>query len=148
MRDALGGTVTIVIIVFFIVLALGYLAFNVNYTKAFRMKDKIITLYEDYEGECNQRCESAIRAYARKIGYSTDRSLKCPSTKGFVYKAVDSLYCVAPADFSVKSDVKGDSRKKVYYKIITKINLQIPVISNIFDFRFFYISGETKTFVK
>ena len=47
MRDALGGTVTLVIIVVFIVIALGYMAFNVNYTKAFRMKDKIITLYDD-----------------------------------------------------------------------------------------------------
>ena len=44
MRDALGGSVTIVIIVVFIVIVLGYLAFNVNYTKAFRMKDKIISV--------------------------------------------------------------------------------------------------------
>ena len=31
MRDAMGGTVTLVIIVVFIVVALGYMAFNVNY---------------------------------------------------------------------------------------------------------------------
>jgi hypothetical protein len=47
MRDAMGGSVALVIIVVFIVIALGYMAFNVNYTKAFNMKNKII--YLDYK---------------------------------------------------------------------------------------------------
>ena len=51
MRDAFGGAVNIYIIVVFIVFALGYMAFNVNYTKAFRMKDKIVALYEKYNGD-------------------------------------------------------------------------------------------------
>ena len=43
MRDAFGGLLNMVIIVVFLVLVSGYLAFNVNYTKAFRVKNKIIT---------------------------------------------------------------------------------------------------------
>ena len=43
MRDAIGGVVNITIIVTFLVIVSGYLAFNVNYTKAFRVKNKIIT---------------------------------------------------------------------------------------------------------
>ena len=43
MRDAFGGLMNMVIIVVFLVLVSGYLAFNVNYTKAFRVKNKIIT---------------------------------------------------------------------------------------------------------
>ena len=35
MSDSLGGTVIIVLIVLFITIVSGYLAFNVNYTKAF-----------------------------------------------------------------------------------------------------------------
>ena len=34
MRDALGGVVNLAMIVVFLVLVCGYLAFNVNYTKA------------------------------------------------------------------------------------------------------------------
>ena len=56
MRDAMGGTVVLVIIVVFIVVTLGYMAFNVNYTKAFRMKNKIISVYEDYKGDCQSDC--------------------------------------------------------------------------------------------
>ncbi len=161
MRDALGGTVTLVIIVVFIVIALGYMAFNVNYTKAFRMKDKIISLYEDYEGKCDSECEKHIRDYARTLGYSTDNNLKCPDRLddlGGTYRNVNGLYCVKAvevvpdrASISSFSDIKGtfdpsDVKPKVYYKIVTKINLKIPIISNVFDFQFFYITGDTKSF--
>ena len=72
MRDALGGAVNIYIIVVFIVFALGYAAFNVNYTKAFRMKDKIISVYEKYDGVCTNQCEQEIIGYADQIGYQPD----------------------------------------------------------------------------
>ena len=153
MRDALGGTVTLVIIVVFIVIALGYMAFNVNYTKAFRMKDKIVSLYDDYDGVCTGKCEDAIKEYARTLGYATDHSLNCPN--GF--QAMDELYCRQEMEFinqgksdssisALKFDHTTDVKPKKYYKIVTKINLQIPIISNVFDFKFFYIYGNTKSF--
>ncbi len=155
MRDALGGTVTLVIIVVFIVIALGYMAFNVNYTKAFRMKDKIITLYDDFDGQCTTKCENAIRDYARTIGYSTDHSLHCPKD----FTSVNELYCAKREDYQDQDNSrssssiaqiagKSDIKEKEYYKIVTKINLKIPIISNVFDFRFFYIYGNTKSFEK
>ena len=150
MRDALGGTVSIAIIVIFIVIALGYLAFNVNYTKAFRMKDKIITLYDYYDGNCGSACQDEIYSYAREIGYATDNNLVCPEVtegKGVVQRVRD-LYCEIKYDVSDNSNVVGDRKGKIYYRIITKINLQVPIISNIFDFRFFYISADTKTYTK
>ena len=72
MNESLGGLVNIVIISVFIVIAMGYIAFNVNYTKAFRMKDKIITVYDKYDGNCdiNSPCSDEIKEYAREIGYS------------------------------------------------------------------------------
>ena len=151
MRDALGGTVTLVIVVFFIVFALGYMAFNVNYTKAFRMKDKIISLYEDYDGECGGECQAIIRSYAKELGYAVSGSLVCPDRDGYRYTSIDNLYCeckvsIDQGDADFLRDFHKSANQKKYYKIITKINLDIPVISNIFDFRFFYISGDTKTF--
>ena len=53
MRDAFGGIVNLSMIVIFLVLVCGYLAFNVNYTKAFRVKNYIITTMEQYEGNCD-----------------------------------------------------------------------------------------------
>ena len=52
MRDAFGGIANMVVIIVFLVIVSGYLAFNVNYTKAFRVKNKIISTFEQYEGNC------------------------------------------------------------------------------------------------
>lgn len=142
MRDAIGGSVTLVIIVVFIVIALGYVAFNVNYTKAFRMKDKIISVYDDYKGDCQSACQDEISSYARSIGYYTDNNLNCGNWK----KGINGIYCYKEFTVPSSSSVEGDSEVKKYYKIETKINIQIPIISNVFDFSIFYIHGDTKTY--
>ena len=148
MRDAMGGSVALVIIVVFIVIALGYMAFNVNYTKAFRMKNKIISVYEDYDGECLSDCRNAIKEYSKTIGYSSGNNMNCPS--GF--KNIDDLYCVNELKYlnrtSDRSGLIDDMKDKRYYRIITKINIEIPIINNILDLKIFYITGDTKTFEK
>lgn len=147
MRDAMGGSVALVIIVVFIVIALGYMAFNVNYTKAFRMKNKIISVYEDYDGECLGDCRSAIKEYSKTIGYSTGNRMSCPS--GF--KNSDDLYCYKELKYLNReggNQVVDDMKDKRYYRIITKINVEIPIINNILDLKIFYITGDTKTFEK
>ena len=142
MRDAMGGTVVLVVIVVFIVFALGYMAFNVNYTKAFRMKNKIISVYEDYDGKCNSDCQNAISSYAKTIGYTIGRGMSCPNG----YTKQGNLYCYQ----KVSEESHGgfqDRKTRSYYKIITKINVEVPVINNMLNFKIFYITGDTKTFV-
>ena len=143
MRDALGGSVALVIIVVFIVIALGYMAFNVNYTKAFRMKNKIISVYEEYDGICGKDCENEIIDYAKSIGYNS-RDMKCPTN----YTSKDNIYGVRTVGDSTNLNANKlvSYRGRFYHKIITKINIDIPVINNIMDLRFFYITGDTKTF--
>ena len=145
MRDSLGGTVSLVIIVVFIVVALGYMAFNVNYTKAFRMKNKIISTYEDFEGDCStQNCRGVIKNYAKTLGYAKSGNFTCPSG----YSPVDNLYCVKQVFVEELKDVVRDRNTRYYYKIITKINVEVPIINNILDLRIFYITGDTKTFTE
>jgi len=145
MRDALGGSVALVIIVVFIVVALGYMAFNVNYTKAFRMKNKVISVYEDYDGECLGDCNEVIKKYATTIGYLS-ADIVCPS--GF--QNVDDLYCIKKIEVHPKSSEEeiNELSNRSYYRVITKINIDIPVIKNIFNLRYFQITGDTKTFVE
>jgi hypothetical protein len=144
MRDSLGGVVNIVIIVVFIVIALGYLAFNVNYTKAFRMKNKIISVYEDYNGKCTaySECKSEIKEYASSIGYKP-ANLTCESG----YTKVDSLYCVKEESaVTYTSGSQQDKRSGKYYKVVTKININIPIVDNILGIKVFSVSGNTKVF--
>lgn len=143
MRDSIGGTVSLVIVVMFIVVALGYLAYNINYTKAHRLKDEIIALYNENGGYCNSSCQNKIVAYAKEIGYATN-NFSCP-VEG-TYESYYNLYCTVDHVISEASQIPGDTKAKAYKEIITKINLQIPVISNIIDFKFFYVRGDTKAY--
>ena len=151
MRDAMGGTVTITIIVVFIVIALGYMAFNVNYTKAFRMKDKIVSLYDDYKGECFDECQDKIKAYATEIGYDsgagTGATIGCPTD----YDSAGNLYCYHKVTSSInKSTFNNDVvHEEYYYEIVTRINVDVPIIKNVLpSLRLFNIYGSTKTYVK
>ena len=149
MRDAMGGSVVLVVIVVFIVFALGYMAFNVNYTKAFRMKNKIIAVYDEYQGDCNSRCESEIKAYAKTIGYSLGSQMSCDNI-GYT-KGAGGIYCFKEVPYQKGNDgdyTLNDVTNKSYYKIITKINVEVPIINNILDLKVFYITGDTATYKK
>lgn len=149
MRDAIGSTIMVTIIITFIVIVSSYLAYNVNYTKAFRMKNKIISIYEDYKGVCNDSCQTEIYNYSRDLGYKP-ASLHC--SNNYVLKpSGNPLYC--ERKITVNTLANDDSAKVVkdkigthYYNIVTRINIQIPLFDNIFDFGFLYVSGDTKLF--
>lgn len=124
MRDALGGLVNIVIIVVFLVIVSGYLAFNVNYTKAFRVKNKIISVIETHEG-LDSSGEQEIESYAKSIGYNVSipkdfrasEGWEAKTNCGFYYKVVDS-------------PTSGDIHKN-YYEVITFVSVDIPIIKKI-----------------
>lgn len=141
MRDAFGGIVNVAFILTFIVIVSGYLAFNVNYTKAFRVKNKIITTFEQYEGRCgaSSSCDNQIVSYMRSIGYTSPSSFECPtgSTKqnGYCYEKINAYSTTGSLDRS----------EKFYYKVTTVINIDIPIINKILPgLKIFQVSGNTK----
>ena len=150
MRDSSGGVVVLAIIVVFITFVSAYMAFNVNYTKAFRMKNKIISEYEKANGNCpsGSDCYSNIQAYAHEIGYEPSRnSFHCPDDDNYSMDSSHHLYCYKEVQVKSRSD-KDSINDRVdgkYYRIVTKINIEIPIIDNVFDLDVFKISGDTKT---
>ena len=145
MRDAFGGLMNMVIIVVFLVLVSGYLAFNVNYTKAFRVKNKIITTIEQYEGACepgnpSNKCNQVIKDYMQSVGYNAS-SLQIND-----YECNDS-YCIKRIEAETDAG-NVDLKKKVYYKVTTAIVIDIPIINKIMpQLSIFQVSGTTKAFV-
>ncbi len=147
MRDAFGGLMNMVIIVVFLVLVSGYLAFNVNYTKAFRVKNKIISAIEEYEGNCtpgdaNNQCNKAITNYMKQVGYNAE-PLKIT---GF---DCDDGYCIKAYNATTEAavGVSEDLPEKVYYRVTTAISIDIPIINKIMpNLSIFQVSGTTRTF--
>lgn len=151
MRDALGGLVNIVIIIVFLVIVSGYLAFNVNYTKAFRVKNKIISAIEQYEGNCNTdqgACSKAITDYMKSIGYSVPQTINlqdqgyiCPRNAGYCIKEINAENNTDPAI------VLENNEGKVYYQVVTVIYIDIPIINRIMpNLKMFQVTGTTKVF--
>lgn len=137
MQDAFGGIMNLFFIAVFFVLIEGILGFTFSYTKAFKMKNIVLSSIEEYENACcvnprNNRspCREKITKQAELIGYSP-ASLKCPN--GF--QNIDDLFCVK------KMTSKND---KTSYRIITQVDLNIILVRDIMPRKFFQVTGDTR----
>ncbi len=146
MRESIGGTWLLGFVVLFIVLFSAYLAYSINYTKAFKTKNYIINTIEENEGfskyngtisavsddalkECRET-ECKVYYYLRNAGTATTTidSSKCGDTKYYN----EGGYCVRKI-----TTTNGGA----YYKVTTFINIEIPLIWKTFTIP---IKGETK----
>ena len=141
MQDAFGGVVNLVLIVLFLVIVEGILGMTVNYTKAFKMKNIVLSAVEQYEaaacfGDNNVEtaCLKKISEDAESIGYSPS-NLRCP--RG--YNSKEDLFCYKQMEVDNSS-----SRKQTYYRIITQVDIHIPIIREIMSLEFFQVKGDTR----
>ena len=73
MKDAISNAVVIQIIIIFLVIINSYLAFSVNYTRAFRIKNNIVSTIERYEG-LTREAHNQIEEMMANAGYSISDS--------------------------------------------------------------------------
>lgn len=145
MRDAIGGVFTIQIILFFLVIINAYLAFSVNYTKAFRIKNNIVAILEQQEGFTTDGTDSAagqIEKIMTDTGYNVEKGVidRCGSKDdGYV-----SVYNNA-GGYCLKLNKNTDGTG--YYSVKTYISINIPILNNLLPVfsDVFAIKGETKT---
>lgn len=145
MRDALGGIVSIQFILFFIVLVSSYLAFSVNYTKAFRAKNKIIDIYEAYQGDLtNSNAQDKINSYLQQIGYNPpDNYLTAIKSDCPKCDCSSGLYCV---DTIVDSNNSTSTLDKKYAEVYTFIGIDFPIVRDIIaNIQFLRVKGSSKT---
>lgn len=148
MNDGIGSAVTLTIIVAFIIVVSTYMAFNVNYTKAFRVKNKIVDNYNKYGITCrdpSSKCYKEIVAYAKELGYNP-RGVICPSVDASsnYYPVSNDYYCAISHKKESDPDSVDDG-EYYYFSITTTIDIDIPIVKNIFGLRFLTVTGDTKT---
>lgn len=156
MRDAIGGVLIIEIIIVFLLIINSYLAFSVNYTKAFRVKNRIISIIENYEGLTagQQGSESAIENMMLENHYSIDRAyiVRCENLDGA--KKYEPIYNMAGGfcKYTIETSESGqglasETYKGTVYSVAVFVNIDLPVLNKIFPYlsNIFAIKGETKT---
>ncbi len=137
MREAIGGTWIFSIVIVFIVLFSSYLAISVNYSKAFKVKNNIISIIEQNEG-LNSTAQSEINRYLSGVGYHVYSSCdKANGEKGYGPNNKNNSY-----RYCVSKRTSGEGTfKKTYYKVRVFFRLDLPILSSVFVFP---VTGETK----
>ena len=137
MRDAIGGVFNITFVAIFIVVISGYLAFTISYSKAFKVKNKIISVLEQYQGY-SPAAQDKINIYIKEIGYNTVNKQK----EGW---DCQMGYCVKWND----ETSSANSFPTGYYSVITYVQIDLPIFNKFLPFlNKFQTTGDTMTIRK
>lgn len=132
MREAIGnGLLTNLVIVFVSVVILFFVGI-LSYSKAYRVKDKIIDTIEKYGTyEDSLIAIDEISTDLKTSGYRTAANKKCSSDN---LNSTSYNYCV----YRVDDKSSGSS---YYYKVVTYVHFEFPVIGGLINIP---VNGETK----
>lgn len=152
MRDSIGSVYPLVIVIGFIVLMSGFLAFSVNYNKAFRMKNKIIYVLEKYNNNpASVEAQNEIREYAQSIGYSASGEYTAGCNGSSYSRDANSTgWCYK--QIVTSNDVNGERTNgeiaeyvSTYVNVKTFVSIDVPIFNKLFpNIRFFTVTGSTK----
>lgn len=151
MREAIGNASVFGLAIAFIGIMILVFLSSLNYTKAFKVKNRIVDIIEQYDDGYSNATDSngvtnrvninkQVESVLRDIGYRVNTENKqCPTIKkdGETYKALNSTYNYRYCIYEFTS-TRGS-----YYKVITYMHLDIPVIGGFIEIP---VSGETKVF--
>jgi len=138
MREAIGGTWLMGIVVFFIILFSGYLALSVNQARAFNAKNGIIEIIEKHNGHTEAAC-AEITDFFQRIGFYAGGNCDLGGRDrgvGQMNVASGPRYCV------IEHLTQTPTHRQAYYTITVFFRVDLPIFRNIFVFP---ISGETTT---
>lgn len=152
MKESIGGGWLFGIVIVFIFLFSGFLAYSVSYTRAFNLKNEVINYIEHNEGfskypennlenaptnKLEKYTEGKIYLLVKNMGYdySTSVGNRCKTNNLFSGVCIEKI-C------QKKSDGNYDDKSNVHYKVTAYMKFQIPVIGIGFTIP---ISGETRS---
>lgn len=136
MKDAVGGSISLMFIAIFILLIAGYLALSLNYNKAFRAKNKIIKILEQNEA-WDEDVKSQISDGLNELRYPSYNQLSMDGDGWSCQRG----YCVKwiPSD-----NPKDAERYCGYFKVVTATKIDIPGIDSLMrGLDIFQVSGDT-----
>lgn len=135
MSEGVGGSVIIMIVAIFLLVVSGYLAFSVTYNKAFRVKNKIISVLEQEQGY-NDDAIKKIETALKEVGYHASKP-----------QGYDSCYECSDAGYCIKWNKTGSNElQSGYFDVVTSVTVDIPIINRIMPYmKILNITGSTIT---
>lgn len=153
MKEAVGGVSLFNIVIVFVLLFTGYISLSINYSKAYNVKNELITIIKNQGGVCtsnrasvNDNCYNFAQQIQDFFKETSYRSVaNCNTNDGWLgySRSGELLTDGKNASFCVKAiKVKSNSElpNALYYQVKVFYQLDLPVIHNLFEFSIF---GET-----
>lgn len=144
MKEAIGSALSFKIIIFILIVINCYLAFNVNYTKAFRSKNEILSIIQKNNG---LTCDALDQVYNFMINnnYMINANYADWCRNNGYEVAVSNqtnMFCYKKHTADTLGTGEG---KNAYYTVATFVNVEIPLINNLLPFtaNLFIVKGET-----
>lgn len=135
MKEGIGGTFMIYVLLIFLTLYICFVAVAFNYARAFKVKNKIIDIIEQNEGivdfNNNDSVIGEINSYLGTVSYNvpTIGISDCPITE-YDYISSARGYCIGKV-----------GNNPSYYKVKTFIKLEVPFLNIGFTIP---VKGETR----
>lgn len=142
MRESVGNAYLLGIVTFFIGVIMLFFCASLNYTKAFKVKNRIVNIIEQNQGYTfgDSGTRQEIDAELEDMNYKRSSNHKCKEDGRFSTAAAKTeqgntnyLYCVYEFDLGEKGK---------YYGVVTYMYFEIPLINVTLKFP---VYGETKT---
>ena len=149
MRQAIGTTWIFSICLTFIVLFTAYLAISINYAKAFKIKNHIISMIEENEGINEGNASdfaTKVEDYLLYQGYDAKKACEENGLRDDIgnWDPVQSINGDGKSYFCVyKRPAKNNSecKNEYVYKVVTFFKFDIPTLNTLMVFD---VSGNTK----
>ena len=172
MKEAVGSALLLNIVLVFVGIISMLLVGSIGYSKAYKVKNRIVSIIEKYDGDCFEdnsnpnsyvACYQEIEEELKNMGYSSNISASCPDITVDDELKIEKVERVYPQNFSTghrycvykytlcdelsptapNFKCSSDSNETHYYKVFTFMHFDIPVIGSFLEFQ---VSGETRQF--
>ncbi len=140
MRESIGSTWLLGLVVAFILIFASFLSLSLNYSKSFKLKNEILSIIEKYEG-VQETSINIINNYLTYNSYNTVHTCKTgeygvSSLNSPELKYVESndktryLYCIKKQ----KSQSSSANANQFKYEVKLFFNFKLPVIGDLLTF--------------
>ena len=152
MRESIGGAWLLGLMVTFILFFTSFIIVTINYTRAFRIKNEMLSIIEKFdgltsstttrEGSISVISNFLIRNNQKSTGSCEEGELGAFSLEGPVTfeivldKRAEYYYCV-----SKHNKFDPNEPNKAYYRVTVFFDFNIPVFGELFKFS---VNGPTK----
>ena len=144
LRNSINGAWLFGIIITFMAIFIAYISISINYSKAYEMKTKMVTIVEEYDG-VNPSTVEYLNRIASNYGYRKTNTCKVENGEKLVgiLDGIPTVNPKEPQNICITRELKegGEfNEKKYYYNIEVFFGFDLPLIGNLFTFR---VDGET-----